>query len=454
MAITRNDLLAEAITECGWTLAQVAAEVRKVAAENNDPLRTNKSAVDHWIDGAQPKEATARYLVEALSRRLGRVLLPEDLGLGSPHSGDDLNLGLSVDPGAVRVLDRMWRADLNRRSFLTASAYSVAAAVLPLAAVQENAARTRAALSGGVSGRGEVEAVRDMVRMFTLMDEKHGGQHGRSALVQYLMTDVSALCRGRFRTTEDHADMLSAAACGVHLAGWKAYDAGEQGLAQRYYLQSFALARESGILGHDAFVMRTMAQQGMKLRRPEHCLGLAETARGLVAERVDPDTQALFEVTHADALAGAGKRHEAVHAIQRAQSLLTPSKGAEMPFWALAWGPVAATVHSRAAKSFEKMKDRPRAEEEYAAAAASRPNTYARILALDLVAQAEMQYSQGHIEQACATWTRSLAAMDGVRSARTRKAVVKMRRNISAVRSRDIRAAGDLDEQARAFLTV
>ncbi|MFJ4189969.1 hypothetical protein [Kitasatospora sp. NPDC089509] len=62
--------------------------------------------------------------------------------------------------------------------------------------------------------------------------------------------------------------MLSATAVSVHLAGWKAYDAGEQGLAQRYYHQSYGLAVESGIVG-----------------------------------RVDASTEALFAVTHAHGLA-------------------------------------------------------------------------------------------------------------------------------------------------------
>jgi hypothetical protein len=318
----RNELLAEAVAEAGWTREAAAAAVRAVATENGECLQTNKSAVDHWIKGAQPKGNAARYLTEALSRRLGRMLLLSDLGLLSSESGDDPQLGLSLGPDAVGVLARMWRADLGRRRFLATAAYSVAGAVLPLEHVQEIALRTDAARKGAVAGKAEVTAVRDMIQMFTVMDERHGGQHGRSALVQYLMSDVATLCRGRFRTEEDRAAMVSAAASGVHLAGWKAYDAGEQGLAQRYYLQSYSLAHESGVTGHDAFVMRTMSQQGMKLRRPEHCLALAEVAVGRVHGRVDPHVEALFEITRANALAQMGQRHEAIQAIRNSQSLV------------------------------------------------------------------------------------------------------------------------------------
>jgi len=125
---------------------------------------------------------------------------------------------------------------LDRRCFLTTSAYSVAAAALPLSYVQEIAARTAAAHTGCTVGMADVAAVRDMVRVFSEMDECHGGQHGRGALVAYLRDDVAPLCRGRFRTEEIRRQMLSAASRGVHLLGWKSYDAGQQGLAQRYYL--------------------------------------------------------------------------------------------------------------------------------------------------------------------------------------------------------------------------
>ncbi|BFO23098.1 hypothetical protein SHKM778_94860 (plasmid) [Streptomyces sp. KM77-8] len=117
-------------------------------------------------------------------------------------------------------------------------------------------------------------------------------------------------------------------------------------------------------------------------------------------------------------------------------------------------GPPAATVHSRTAKVFETLGDRRRAAAMYGAAATSRPpGTYPRIVALDLVAQAEMQAAEGSIEQACATWGRAIDHMDGVQSGRTRKAVGNMRRDLSRFRTRGLRCASELDERARDFLS-
>ncbi|SEB74354.1 hypothetical protein SAMN05428945_1037 [Streptomyces sp. 2224.1] len=372
-------------------------------------------------------------------------------GLAPPDEDDSIGLALGDDP--IDALLPMWRFELDRRRFLTTSAYSVAAAALPLTYVQEIADRTAAARSGHTVGMAEVAAVRDMVRVFSEMDEPHGGQHGRSALVQYLRDDIAPLCRGRFRTEELRQQMLSAASRGVHLLGWKSYDAGQQGLAQRYYLQSYALAVESGVTGHDGFVMRTMAMQGLKLHRPEHCLGLAETGLNHAKGKVDAQTESLFRVVHAHTLAKAGRRTAALAEAERASTLLTAGPGDEVPFWALAWGPPAASVYSRNAKVYETLGDHRTAAEHYGRAAGARPaGTYARIVALDLVAGAEMQLKRGQIEQACTTWNRALDHMDSVRSVRTRKAVTRMRGDLARFRARGVRCAAELDERAIDFL--
>ncbi|PYC71027.1 hypothetical protein C7C46_26955 [Streptomyces tateyamensis] len=447
-----NHQLEAAIIDAEMTFDALARGVVRVAAEVGVPLRTNPSTVHKWLRGADPDGDTPAFICEALFRKTGGIYTPAELGLRSVEESDP-GLGLSIGSDPVGVLAGVWRADLDRRKFLAASAYSVAAMHLPLEYVREGAERAAAVRSGSVAGVAEVAAVRDMISMFTGIDERHGGQHGRSALIQYLRTDVAALCRGTFRTHDDRQQMLSAAAVGVHLAGWKAYDAGEQGLAQRYYHQSYALAVESGIVGHDAFVLRTLAQQGMKLRHPAKTFALSDTALSRVIGRVDAATEALFTITHAHGLAATNQRRPAVQAVQRARDLLEAADSNDMPYWARSWGPARATVNSRSAKVFARLGDRKGAAENYAAAAATRPaTTYARIQALDLVAQAKMELSDGGIEQACGTWNRALDAMAGVQSVRTRRAVIEMRKSLAQFKSRGVSAASELDERAAFFL--
>ncbi|MGP3990780.1 hypothetical protein [Streptomyces sp. 3N207] len=450
---TLNHRLRDLVAESGLTYEALAKAVRAVAAECGTCLRTNKSTIEHWIAGATPRGETSRYLAVALSRRLGRLLTTADLGLDTEQEAASDTIGLSLGADPLDALLPMWRYELDRRSFLTPLAYSVAAASLPLSHVQEIAARTAAARTGHTVGMPEVAAVRDMITAFSEMDERHGGQHGRSALVTYLRDDVAPLCRARFRTDEARRQMLSAASRGVHLLGWKSYDAGQQGLAQRYYVQSYALAAESGLTGHDGFVMRTMAMQGLKIQRPEHCQDLAETGLNRARGHVDAQTESLFRIVNAHTLAKAGRRRAALAEAHQARLLLTTAPGDDLPFWALTWGPPAASVYSRTAKVHETLGDHRAAAEQYKLAAASRPaTTYARIVALDLVASAETHLKRGSIEQACVTWHQALDHMTGVRSVRTRKAVRRMRTDLARFRARGLRCATELDERARDLL--
>lgn len=71
------------IEEAGPPYDGIARAVQAVAVESGQRLGTNRSAVHHWLAGAEPSGATAGYLAEALTRRLGRRITREDLGLGS-----------------------------------------------------------------------------------------------------------------------------------------------------------------------------------------------------------------------------------------------------------------------------------------------------------------------------------------------------------------------------------
>ncbi|MCX5451416.1 hypothetical protein [Streptomyces nigrescens] len=122
---TPNQQLKELVAESGLTYAALAKAVRAVAAECGTSLRTNKSTVEHWIAGVTPQGDTGRYLAVALSRRLGRLLTPADFGLAEPEEDDSIGLALGADP--IDALLPMWRFELDRRRFLTSSAYSVAA---------------------------------------------------------------------------------------------------------------------------------------------------------------------------------------------------------------------------------------------------------------------------------------------------------------------------------------
>ncbi|MBQ0888698.1 hypothetical protein KBZ94_27905 [Streptomyces sp. RM72] len=154
---TPNTQLSALVAESGLTYEALAKAVGAVAAECGDRLRTNKSNVEHWFSGSVPRGDTPHYLAVALSRRLGRLLTLAGLGLPCPAEPDRDSIGLSLGNDPLDDLLPMWRYELDRRRFLSASAYSVAAA-LPLSHVQDIAARTAAARTGHTVGMAEVAA--------------------------------------------------------------------------------------------------------------------------------------------------------------------------------------------------------------------------------------------------------------------------------------------------------
>src|SRR6266511_1881098 len=69
-------------------------------------------------------------------------------------------------------------------------------------------------------GRGDLDAVREMASIFSRVDQRRGGGHARSAVVQYLNADVSDYLRGTY------ADEPYAAPCSRPQANWPTCPAG------------------------------------------------------------------------------------------------------------------------------------------------------------------------------------------------------------------------------------
>lgn len=78
--------------------------------------------------------------------------------------------------------------------------------------------------------------------------------------------------------------------------------------------------------------------------------------------------------------------------------------------------------------------------------------TFTRTHAVTLGYLGAVQARRGNIEEACATWSRALDAMDGVRSGRTRQVAVEVRSVLSPFRRRGIRPVAELYARAASYL--
>lgn len=453
---TPNDALAQVIALTGMTNHGLAQAVQRVAAENGDQIQTNKSTITHWARyGVEPSGSAGRYLAEALSRRLGRIVTLGEIGLREP-ARDVLDWRTDT-LSALADLGRIDTVDMDRRHALGTAAYSLAALALPAAPwwsrMAEQGSRRRAGRA--VVGRGDLEAVRDMAALFSTMDQRHGGGHARTAVVQYLVGEVSTYLNGTFADDRVRRGMFATASELAYLSGWMAFDDGRHPAAQRHFTIAVKLAAEADDAPMAAHVIRAMAHQANDLGHAKPALALAASSvEGDRYSGASPRERALLGVVHARTLAAAGRKKAATEALLRAENDLAAAReGDEEPSRVFFFQ--EASLAHETALVLRDLGDLSGAERQLKRSVRTRKtSSFTRTHAVTLGYLGGIQARQHRIEEACATWTASLDAMDGVRSARTRQAAADMRTALSPLRRRGIPRVAEVDQRAAAYIAA
>ncbi len=455
-----NVKLAAMIAEARWSHAQVASALLRVAAESGarELAAVSRSHVSHWVGGSQPSGSAPTLLAETFSRRLGRVVTPEEIGLSGPEAAAIPALDWNLDTlASLAELGRV-NVDMGRRTLLGAAAYSVAALSIPEAswwAGMPNRAGQRPA-SGSLSvGRGDVDAVREMILSFSRLDQRRGGGHARTTVVQYLTTDVAQYLHGRFTDNTVRRAMFSAASELAYLVGWMAFDNAEQSHAQHYFTASVKLAAEADDPTMAAHTLRAMAHQAIDLGHPWQ--GLSIAAASMEADRyrlASPREKALLGVVHARGLAATGQKRAAAAALNRAETDLAAAQpGDDEPSRVFFFGE-ASLAHETGCALRDSNDLAGAARELRRSVRTRKAATFTRTHAVTLGYLGAVQARQGNLDEACASWSTALDAMDGIRSARARQTVADMRSALSPFRRRGIATAAELDARAAAYLAT
>jgi len=457
-ARTANAKLAGVIAQTGMSHAQVARAFVRVAHEDgaDQLIGVGRSHVSHWVGGHRPSGRAPAILCEALSRALGRVLTVDEIGLTDQAKSSENFLDWRAD--TLTVLTDLGRVavDVGRRRVLGAAAYSVAALALPDAPswVQMAARGGQRQAAGARSvGQGDLEAVRDMVSMFSRVDQRRGGGHARTAVVQYLTSDVAGYLRGHFPSDRVRREMFSAASELAYLAGWMAFDNDEHPVAQHYFMAAVKLAAEADdgpMAGH---VLRAMAHQAIDLGHPRQALNLATAS--MDGERyglASPRERALFGVIYARSLGMTGQKKAAAAALVRAENDLAAAEpDGDEPGRVFFFG--EASLAHETACALRDTSDLQGAAREFRRSVRTRKAaTFTRTHTVTLGYLGAVQARQGNLEEACATWSTALDAMDGIRSGRTRQVAVDMRSVLSPFRPRGIHAVAKVDARAAAYM--
>ncbi|MEV8534911.1 sporulation protein [Streptomyces sp. NPDC051211] len=267
-------------------------------------------------------------------------------------------------------------------------------------------------------GHSDVTKLREAAEDARRWDSKYGGGDWRSSMVpECLRMDAAPLLLGSYSDEVGRA-LFGATAELTRLAGWMAFDTGQQEAAQRYYIQALRLARAAADVPLGGYVLASMSLQATYRDFADEGVDLAQAAvernRGLATAR----TMSFFRLVEARAHAKAGDSQAAGAALRAAEGWLERSRdGDPDPTWLgfYSYDRFAAD----AAECYRDLK-LPRQVRRFTEQALSRPTEeYVRSHGLRLVVSAVAELESGNLDAACAAGARAVEVAGRISSART-----------------------------------
>ncbi|MEW1658870.1 MULTISPECIES: hypothetical protein [unclassified Streptomyces] len=327
-----NRTLAALLAEADWTAADLSRAVNTLGAGRGLRLRYDRASVARWLNGARPRPPVGELIGQALSRRLGRRLTPQDTGFTDPVTtagilASDWRVG---DP--VQRLSALCHAETDpvRRADLARTVLSAPPPVItgwqsrPPALPPADPRAPQA--SAADPARLEGVAVRS-----ALLGERFGGAHARPALAGYLAAEVVPLLTAPAHPVVRRALLTGAAHLALLLAG-RTSEIGHPALAQYYYDIALELAHAAGDRGSHAIVLRCLSIQAHQLGDHHQAIALGEAATEIAGSAVPSAVRAFLHAGRAVVHAGAGQARAATADLLTAERHLARATGPEGPF--------------------------------------------------------------------------------------------------------------------------
>ncbi|WP_171115549.1 MULTISPECIES: regulator [unclassified Streptomyces] len=356
---TPNRQLAALIAEAGFSNAGLARRVDQLGLEHGLDLRYDKTSVTRWLRGQQPRGTTPALIAEVFTRRLGRRLTAQDLGLDACAP---VYAGLEFAAGpeeAVDIVSGLWRKDSGSHAELRKIAFTPAGLVVPsrdwlIGRADEKVAWGESPARVPAQGRpvvpqqrgraergpghrvtsGDIAALRSVAELFCTLDNAYGGGHARQALVRYLEHELEPMLRGTYGEQTGRR-LFAAAADLTRLAGWTSYDIAAHGLAQRYFVQALRLSQAAADRAYGAYVLVTMSRQAVYLSHGREAVQLARVAQQGMGGSAPPVVQALLHAAEARGHGVLGEVRACTASLVRAERALEAARpGDDVPYWA------------------------------------------------------------------------------------------------------------------------
>lgn len=433
-----NEKLGTVLALAGISNAGLARRVNDLGAQRGLTLRYDKTSVARWVSkGMVPQGAAPHLIAAAIASKLGRPVPLHEIGLADTDPAPEVGLAFPRDVrAAVRSATDLYRLGLaGRRSgggiwHSLAGSFSVSAYATPASrwlitpadgAAGRDAREASAGSTGGAPlrvGHSDVAKLREAAEDARRWDSKYGGGDWRSSMVpECLRVDAGPLLLGSYSDGVGRA-LFGATAELTRLAGWMAFDTGQQEAAQRYYIQALRLARAAADVPLGGYVLASMSLQAIYRGFADEGVDLAQAAlernRGLATAR----TMSFFHLVEARAHAKAQDAPAAGAALKSAESWLERSRDGDAdPAWLSFY--TEDRFAADAAECYRDLKA-PRQVRRFTEQALSRPTEeFIRSHGLRLVVSAVAELESGNLDAACAQGTRAVEVAGRISSART-----------------------------------
>ncbi|MEU9047231.1 MULTISPECIES: tetratricopeptide repeat protein [unclassified Kitasatospora] len=436
-----NPSLARLLTEAQFTQGAFARAVNLVGTESGRPTNYSQPNVSQWVAGTEPEAPAQTAILEALARRLGRLVTHSEAGFPSPP---DLPTGPT---GTVEALIELGRADMDpsRRSVLGASLFAVA---LTVPGWQDVLARAESIQRGETIriGMPEVASVIAMTEELSSIDDKFGGRAARPMAASYLVNTVGPYLRAEAPEAVRQA-MMSAASDLCYLTGYMAVDEGLHGLAQRYYVKALELAGIADDHLTYCTTLRGMSVQAVDLGHGKRAMQLADAASA-ASPVAGPRMRAFLAGQQAHSAAQIGDTATAMRLIGEAERAMDRAESESKAFGS--YDPSSLNYHIGQVRY--ELGDLTGAVESLELSDKLRHDVYRRTRVRYGALLAEWQLKAGKSEQAWATWHGVLDDYPLVQSGR---ADAKIRNMLGLLTSHPTNPdARDLYERARTLVPV
>ncbi|NBE53389.1 regulator [Streptomyces boluensis] len=456
---TPNRQLAALIAEAGFSNAGLARRVDQLGLEHGLDLRYDKTSVTRWLRGQQPRGTTPALIAEVFTRRLGRRLSAQDLGLDAcapVYAG--LEFAASPEE-AVDIVSGLWRKDSGSHAELQKIAFTPAGLVVPsrdwlIGRADERVGRTDPAAPARVpvQGRpgmprqrsqtergpgqkvsgGDIAALRSVGELFRALDHAYGGGHARQALVRYLEHEAEPMLRGVYGEQTGRR-LFAAAADLTRLAGWTSYDIAAHGLAQRYFVQALRLSQAAGDRAYGSYVLVTMSRQAVYLGHGREAVQLARVAQQGVGTSAPPVVQAMLHSVEARGHAVLGEVRACNAALVRAGHALEAARpGDEVPHWGRFFD--EAQLADELGHCHRDLQQYRTAAQHAERSLQLRAPAFARSRLFCRVVLATARLGLGELDQACALGAEAAQQASEMRSARALEYVRDFERRLEPYR--------------------